>query len=113
MLELKDICRNYRMELIFVDDGSGDNSLKILLDFQSKYPEIIKVVKLTRNFGSMAAIQAGFSVAGGDCIGMIATDLQDPLTFTSGLQMTMLGILDEYLWRTLDETRGRHYYVIR
>jgi dolichol-phosphate mannosyltransferase len=34
------------------------------------------------------------------------------LTFTSGLQMTMLGILGEYLWRTLDETRRRPPYVI-
>ena len=34
------------------------------------------------------------------------------LTFTSGLQMTMLGILGEYLWRTLDETRRRPAFVI-
>jgi polyisoprenyl-phosphate glycosyltransferase len=68
----------YRLELVFVDDGSGDRSLEILLDFRSKHPETIKVVKLTRNFGSMAAIQAGFTVASGDCVGMIAADLQDP-----------------------------------
>jgi len=69
---------DYRLELVFVDDGSGDRSLEILLDFQSRYPGTLKVVKLTRNFGSMSAIQAGFSVASGDCIGMIAADLQDP-----------------------------------
>jgi len=68
----------YHLELVFVDDGSGDRSLDVLLDFQSKYPDIIKVVKLTRNFGSMAAIQAGFTVATGDCVGVIAADLQDP-----------------------------------
>jgi dolichol-phosphate mannosyltransferase len=34
------------------------------------------------------------------------------LTFTAGLQMTLLGILGEYLWRNLDETRGRPLYVI-
>jgi glycosyltransferase involved in cell wall biosynthesis len=34
------------------------------------------------------------------------------LTFTAGLQMTLLGILGEYLWRTLDEARGRPLYVI-
>lgn len=69
---------DYCLELIFVDDGSGDRSLEILLDYQSKYLETIKVVKLTRNFGSMAAIQAGFTVATGDCVGMISADLQDP-----------------------------------
>jgi dolichol-phosphate mannosyltransferase len=36
------------------------------------------VAKLTRNFGSMAAIQAGLTIATGDCVGMIAADLQDP-----------------------------------
>ena len=69
---------DYDLELVFVDDGSGDRSLGVLLDFQSRYPGIIKVVKLSRNFGSMAAIQAGFTVASGDCVGMIAADLQDP-----------------------------------
>jgi len=69
---------NYHLELVFVDDGSGDHSLEMLLNFQTQFPDTIKVVKLTRNFGSMAAIQAGLTVARGDCIGMIAADLQDP-----------------------------------
>jgi len=34
------------------------------------------------------------------------------LTFTAGIQMTMLGILGEYLWRTLDESRKRPNFVI-
>jgi polyisoprenyl-phosphate glycosyltransferase len=79
LLALADKLPGYGLELVFVDDGSGDSSLQILLDSQSKYPETIKVVKLTRNFGSMAAIQAGFTIASGDCIGMISADLQDPL----------------------------------
>ena len=78
LLDLASIRPNYQLELIFVDDGSGDQSLKILIDYQARYPEIIKIVKLTRNFGSMAAIQAGFLVAKGDCVGMISADLQDP-----------------------------------
>jgi dolichol-phosphate mannosyltransferase len=68
----------YRLELVFVNDGSGDHSLDILLDFQSRHPESIQIVDLTRNFGSMAAIQAGLTVATGDCVGMISADLQDP-----------------------------------
>lgn len=78
LLALGDKLKGYTLELVFVDDGSGDRSLEILLEYQNKYPKNIKVVKLTRNFGSMAAIQAGFSVATGDCVGMIAADLQDP-----------------------------------
>jgi dolichol-phosphate mannosyltransferase len=61
-----------------VDDGSGDHSLPLLLEYQRDHPTEIKVVRLTRNFGSMAAIQAGFTVATGDCVGMISADLQDP-----------------------------------
>jgi len=78
LLKLKEKLPNYELELIFVDDGSKDRSLEILLNFQKKYPDIIKVVKLTRNFGGPAASQAGFSVAMGDCVGKISADLQDP-----------------------------------
>lgn len=78
LMDLSKDLPDYRLELVFVDDGSGDCSLDVLIDFQSKYPDSIKAVKLTRNFGSMAAIQAGFTVAAGDCVGIIAADLQDP-----------------------------------
>ncbi len=65
-------------EFMFVDDGSGDSSYALLQEFQKQYPEHIRLVKLTRNFGSMAAIQAGFSQCTGDYAGFIAADLQDP-----------------------------------
>lgn len=78
LLALGNELKNYELELIFVDDGSKDRSLEILLDFQKKNEKVVKVVKLNRNFGAMAAIQAGLVVAGGDCIGVIAADLQDP-----------------------------------
>jgi len=78
LLNLKDKLQNYLLEIIFVDDGSKDKSLEILLDYQKKYSDIIRVIKLTRNFGTMAAIQAGLKVAKGDCVGAISADLQDP-----------------------------------
>ena len=78
LLELSESLDEYHFEFIFVDDGSGDRSLEIICEFQREYPDNIKAVKLTRNFGSMAAIQAGFTVATGDCVGVIAADLQDP-----------------------------------
>ena len=78
LLKLKESLQNYELELIFVDDGSKDRSLEILLDFKKKYPNNIKVVKLTRNFGSHAAIQAGMKISTGDCVGKISADLQDP-----------------------------------
>ena len=67
----------YEVEFVFVDDGSQDRSLELLLEYRQKDPRI-KVVKLSRNFGSMAAIQAGLRYVTGDCVGIIAADLQDP-----------------------------------
>lgn len=78
LLKLKEIIQDYELELIFVDDGSKDNSFKILTEFKDKHPDIIKVLKLTRNFGAPAAAQAGIKYATGDCIGKINADLQDP-----------------------------------
>jgi polyisoprenyl-phosphate glycosyltransferase len=78
LLALQPALPEWELELIFVDDGSGDRSLELLLEYRRLHPETIRVVKLTRNFGSLAAIQAGLTVASGDCVGMITADLQDP-----------------------------------
>lgn len=78
LLSLANELPDYNLELIFVDDGSQDRSLEILLDAQKRFSRQIKVVKLTRNFGTMAALQAGLTVATGNCVGVIAADLQDP-----------------------------------
>jgi dolichol-phosphate mannosyltransferase len=78
LLALAEGLTGYILELIFVDDGSQDRSLEILLDARKQFPQQVKVVKLTRNFGAMAALQAGLTVAQGDCVGVIAADLQDP-----------------------------------
>ncbi len=78
LLSLQEKLSDYQLELVCVDDGSGDNSLALLLEFKNRFPHHIKVVKLTRNFGTMAALQAGLTVATGDCVGVIAADLQDP-----------------------------------
>jgi len=67
----------FEFEFIFVDDGSGDRSFELLLE-EKERDNRIKVIKLSRNFGSMAAIQAGLRHASGDCVGIISADLQDP-----------------------------------
>jgi glycosyltransferase involved in cell wall biosynthesis len=78
LLALEARAEGLSLELVFVDDGSGDDSLSVLRSFQAQDPDRIRIVKLTRNFGSMAAILAGLTIARGDCVGMIAADLQDP-----------------------------------
>ncbi|NTU73984.1 glycosyltransferase family 2 protein [Candidatus Roizmanbacteria bacterium] len=69
--------KNMDIEYVFVDDGSGDNSYQELLKLR-KHFRSVKVVKLSRNFGSFNAILAGLHYATGDCIGIISADLQDP-----------------------------------
>lgn len=74
---LQNIISNCEFEFVFVDDGSKDSSFTLLMEAR-KQDSRIKVVKLSRNFGSMSAIQAGLKHATGDCVGIIAADLQDP-----------------------------------
>jgi dolichol-phosphate mannosyltransferase len=69
--------RNSELELIFVDDGSGDNSFKELLKIKEQRPAT-KVIKLTRNFGSIHASKTGLHFVTGDCFMSLAADLQDP-----------------------------------
>ena len=75
--KLQDALPDYSLEFIFVDDGSKDNSFQLLKEEQKK-DNRITIIKLSRNFGSMAAIQAGLHYTKGDCVGIIAADLQEP-----------------------------------
>src|SRR3954452_6585463 len=65
------------LELIFVDDGSGDNSLQVLLSLRERRAGT-KIVKLTRNFGAVHATKVGLHFVTGDCFMWLAADLQDP-----------------------------------
>jgi len=69
--------RHLSVELIFVDDGSRDNSFEGLLAIKAQRPAT-RLVRLTRNFGEIAAIGVGFTHATGDCVTVLAADLQDP-----------------------------------
>lgn len=66
-----------KYELIFVNDGSIDNTLSELLKRQETNPNI-KVIDLSRNFGKEAALYAGFDNCLGDAAISIDADLQDP-----------------------------------
>src|SRR5688572_26343446 len=64
-------------EFIFVDDGSKDDLLAVALALAKSEPRL-RVIKLSRNFGSNPAILAGMSQTRGDVVAVIAADLQDP-----------------------------------
>jgi undecaprenyl-phosphate 4-deoxy-4-formamido-L-arabinose transferase len=63
-------------EIIFIDDGSHDQSLQILKEFTKNSQ--VRVVELTKNFGQHAAIMAGFSITQADIIITMDADLQNP-----------------------------------
>ncbi len=64
-------------EFIFVDDGSFDTSFSVLTRL-AEQDERVQIVKLSRNFGSNAAILAGLGQSRGEAVIAIAADLQDP-----------------------------------
>lgn len=68
---------NTEYELIMVDDGSKDNSYKVMQDL-AKIDSNIKIIHLSRNYGEHAAILAGLSQCTGDCAVRKAADLQEP-----------------------------------
>ncbi len=76
-LELALAEREVALELIFVDDGSGDESLSLLLEFKAQRPRTT-VAKLTRNFGAVHCSKTGFRFVRGDAFMILAADLQDP-----------------------------------
>ena len=63
-------------EVIFVDDGSSDGSLEILLDLRENNPNI-KIISFSRNFGQTAALSAGIDFSKGDIIIPMDGDLQN------------------------------------
>lgn len=64
-------------EVIFVDDGSSDQTVATLLPFVSEFAGVLRVVELRRNYGQTAAMAAGFAQAKGDICVTLDGDLQN------------------------------------
>lgn len=77
--EIKKIIKemNINFELIFVNDGSKDNTLNIIREL-SKKDEIVRYISFSRNFGKEAGILAGLESSCGKYVCMMDVDLQDP-----------------------------------
>lgn len=77
-------------EVIYVDDGSRDQTWTMLLALAQRFPEVI-VVRLSRNFGHQLALTAGLEICRGARILMLDADLQDP----PELIVEMMSIMDQ------------------
>jgi len=66
-----------QVQVVFVNDGSSDNTWLIMADYQPKAFKS-KLIDLSRNFGKEAAVTAGLDEADGDAVVLIDADLQDP-----------------------------------
>lgn len=67
---------DYSYEVIFVDDGSSDNSWEVIQHLRSSNPNI-KGIKFQRNYGKSAALNEGFRAAQGDVVITMDADMQD------------------------------------
>jgi glycosyltransferase involved in cell wall biosynthesis len=76
--------RDVELELVFVDDGSKDATFAILAGM-ALHDARLKVIRLSRNFGSHAALLAAFEHCTGDCAAYLAADLQDPPSVLCGM----------------------------
>ncbi len=67
----------FTYEIIFIDDGSDDNSWQIIENFKTELPGNVRAIKLRHNYGKSPALYCGFKIAQGDVVITMDADLQD------------------------------------
>ena len=85
-----DTLSNYRFEILFVDDGSADQTGSLIKQL-AREDERVQYYLFSRNFGKEAAMYAGFCNARGDYVAVLDADMQDP----PSLLPEMIGILEQ------------------
>lgn len=75
--EIQKVLQGYDFEVIYINDGSSDNTLKNIKDLADSNPNV-KYISFSRNFGKESAIYAGLKNASGDLVCLMDVDLQHP-----------------------------------
>lgn len=78
-------------EYLFINDGSKDETLKVLRDLQATVPDKVHYISFSRNFGKEAALYAGLQHAAGDFVVVMDVDLQDPPDLLPTMYETLTG----------------------
>jgi len=68
---------NFPYEIIFINDGSSDDSLSIINEFKLQFPEVVEVCSSSNRSGQTSAMKEGFSLARGKVIVTLDADLQN------------------------------------
>lgn len=77
LCDVTKIMKDQNFEFIFVDDGSTDNTIKVIKEFSIK-DERVRYISFSRNFGKEAAMYAGLEASKGDFVAIMDADMQDP-----------------------------------
>lgn len=96
---------NFEAEVIFVNDGSTDNSKNLLVE-QNHKNYSSKMISFSKNFGSHAALRAGILNSSGDYITFMYADLQDPIQLISQLYDKIEQGNKEIIWATRNTTNN-------
>ncbi len=68
---------NISYEVVFIDDGSTDDSWSVVESLRKEYGEVVRAIKFGRNYGKSAALYCGFEAASGEIVFTMDADLQD------------------------------------
>lgn len=97
----EEICRvteeakRFELEIVFVDDGSRDGTLKVLRELAKKDSRV-RYISFSRNFGKESAMLAGLRAAKGDYVALLDADLQDPPSLLPEMMDFLEKNFDEY-----------------
>lgn len=101
---------NYPAEVVFVDDGSTDNSVALLKAIKHQNYKA-RLLTLSKNFGSLNALYAGISATSGDYTTFMYADLQDPLSLI-GQMYAKINEPNDIVWaqrKTVDVDKSRFF----
>lgn len=108
LVKVMDSCKSYDWEVLFINDGSRDNTLAVIKNLHQRDIRI-SYVDLSRNFGKENAMLAGFDYVTGDCMVIMDADLQHPPhIILKMLKKWEEGYEDVYAKR---KTRGRESWI--